>query len=93
LDDYLSEQKFPKPRCVKIDTEGAEIGILTGARRLLASDAVIICELHPYAWAEFGNTFEELKTLAKASGRRIRYLDQTNEIGDEATYGAVVLER
>jgi FkbM family methyltransferase len=93
LDDYLYEQRLPSPRWVKIDTEGAEIGILKGAERLLASCSGIICELHPYAWPKFGNTLEELKNLVSASGRRIRYLDQENEIGDEATYGAVVLER
>jgi FkbM family methyltransferase len=93
LDDYLSDKNVPQPRWVKIDTEGAEIGILKGAQRLLASESGIICELHPYAWAKFGNSLDELKNLARASGRRVRYLDQTKEIGDEATYGAVMLER
>jgi hypothetical protein len=93
LDDYLSDKNLPQPRWVKIDTEGAEIGILKGAQRLLASESGIIRELHPYAWAKFGNSLDELKNLARASGRRVRYLDQTKEIGDEATYGAVMLER
>jgi FkbM family methyltransferase len=84
LDDYLSDKNLPQPRWVKIDTEGAEIGILKGAQRLLASETGIICELHPYAWAKFGNSLDELKNLARASGRRVRYLDQTKEIGDEA---------
>jgi FkbM family methyltransferase len=93
LDDYLSERHFPQSRWVKIDAEGAEIRILRGAQRCLSGNAGIICELHPYAWAEFGTSFNELKSLAAASGRRIRYLDQDNEIGDLPTYGAVVLER
>jgi FkbM family methyltransferase len=91
LDSYLMRRAFT-PRWVKIDTEGAEIRILKGAQRLLASDAGIICELHPYAWAEFGNTCDELEQLVAASRRRIRYLDQRDEIG-EVKYGVVVLER
>ena len=35
----------------------------------------------------------ELKDLADAAGRRIRYLDQNAEIGDQVEYGTVVLER
>jgi FkbM family methyltransferase len=92
LDSYLAEHNLGQPRCVKIDAEGAEIRILKGAKQVLASNAGVVCELHPYAWSEFGNTFEELKDLAAAAGRRIRYLDQDDEIGDQADYGAVVLE-
>jgi FkbM family methyltransferase len=93
LDSYLHDKGLPTPRWVKIDTEGAEIRVLKGAGRLLASDAGILCELHPYAWPEFGNTYEELIHLAAASRRRIRYLDQQRGIGDEVKYGVVVLER
>jgi FkbM family methyltransferase len=93
LDSYLSEHNLRQPRCVKIDAEGAEIRILKGAKQVLASDAGVVCELHPYAWPEFGNTLAELKDLAAAVGRRIRYLDQDEEIGDQAEYGTVVLER
>jgi hypothetical protein len=44
-------------------------------------------------WPEFGNTFPELKDLAAAAGCRIRYLDQDTEIGEQAAYGTVLLER
>jgi len=93
LDSYLSEHRLPVPRCVKIDAEGAEIRILKGAKQILASGADIVCELHPYVWPEFGNTLAELKQLAAAAGRRIRYLDQDVEIGDQVEYGTVLLER
>jgi FkbM family methyltransferase len=92
LDDYLLVKKLPQPRWVKIDAEGAEIRILKGGKRLLQSDAQIVCELHPYAWAEFDNTFAELKELMTSARRQMRYLDQ-NEMVCEAKYGAVVLER
>jgi FkbM family methyltransferase len=93
LDDYIAENGLPTPRWVKIDAEGAEIRILQGAPKLLASEANIVCELHPYAWTEFGNTFFQLKMLAAQAGRRIRYLDQETEAGDDAEYGSVLLER
>ncbi|HEY4842445.1 MAG TPA: FkbM family methyltransferase [Terriglobales bacterium] len=92
LDSYLSEHRLA-PRCVKIDAEGAEIRILKGAKQVLASNADVVCELHPYAWPGFGNTFAELKILVAASGRHIRYLDQDVEIGGKAEYGIVLLER
>lgn len=92
LDSYIADNKLKTPRWVKIDPEGAEIRILKGAPNLLASDAGIICELHPYAWPEFGNSFAELNDIVAASGRRMRYLDEDGEIGD-AIYGTVVLEK
>jgi FkbM family methyltransferase len=93
LDSYLSEHNLPDPRCVKIDAEGAEIRILKGAKQVLSSNADLICELHPYAWPEFGDSLADLKDLAASAGRRIRYLDQDTEIGGQAEYGTVLLER
>lgn len=91
LDAYLTERGLPEPRCIKIDTEGAEIRVLKGARRLLKGTATILCELHPYAWPQFGNSLEELKELVAQSGRRMRYLDQEREVGSDARYGIVQL--
>jgi FkbM family methyltransferase len=93
LDDYLGQNGIDDPRWVKIDAEGAEVRILQGARRLLRTGANILCELHPYAWAEFGTSFDDLKTIVAGSGRRMRYLDEIAEIGDEPHYGTVILER
>lgn len=92
LDQYLEELGLV-PQFVKIDAEGAEIRILKGAARLLAGDAGVVCELHPYAWQALGNTFHELREIVYASGRRMRYLDEQQEASDIATYGTVVLER
>jgi FkbM family methyltransferase len=92
LDDYLESKGLPTPRWVKIDAEGAEIRILKGAPNLLLSKAGVVCELHPYAWPEFGNTFAELKSLAELANRRIRYIDQEGDIGAEPVYGTVLLE-
>jgi FkbM family methyltransferase len=93
LDSYLARRQLPEPRLVKIDAEGAEIRILQGARNVLMSRAAILCELHPFAWPQFNNSLRELKDLVAQSGRRIRYLDQGSEIGENAHYGIVALER
>jgi FkbM family methyltransferase len=94
LDDYVAERGLAPPRWVKIDTEGAEIRILQGAPNLLAGPSNILCELHPYAWAEFGNSFEELHAAVSGAGRRIRYIDETAEMkASDVRYGTVLLER
>lgn len=93
LDAYMSENGLPEPRCVKIDTEGAEIRVLKGASCLLAGRSTIFCELHPYAWPRYGNSLDELTELVAQSGRRMRYLDGNSEVESEATYGIVQLER
>jgi FkbM family methyltransferase len=91
LDSYLALHRL-HPDFVKIDTEGAEIRVLRGAQKLLDSEAMILCELHPYVWAEFGTNFAELKDLLAGCGRRMRFLDQQHELL-EPRYGMTVLER
>lgn len=91
LDDYLTRNGLGFPQWIKLDTEGAEINILRGARELLKSGAVIVCELHPYVWNEFGTTFEELLQLVRESGRTIRYLDEEQKIEHGAVYGATII--
>jgi len=91
LDAYFSRTHL-HPSCVKIDVEGAEVRILKGARRLLSGQARIICELHPYAWPAFGNTFEEMVALVKEHGRELRYLGEKT-IASTPHYGIVELLR
>ncbi len=94
LDGYIADRGLAPPRWVKIDTEGAEIRILKGARRLLAGPSAVLCELHPYAWAEFGDSFDALQSVVGASGRRIRLIDEDAELqAADVRYGAVLLER
>lgn len=91
LDDYVGEAS--PPAWIKIDIEGAEIAALRGARRLLAGPTNFLVELHPYAWAAFGDSFEALRQLVDAAGRRMRYLDEDRELAGEPIYGTVALER
>lgn len=93
LDDYLAANKLGYPNFVKLDTEGAEINILKSGAGLLRSDAIIVCELHPYVWNEFGTSFEQLLKLISDAGRTIQYLDPSLDINEAASYGSVVLKR
>jgi FkbM family methyltransferase len=91
LDDYLGSRSFGLPRWIKLDTEGAEINILKGSSEVLKSDATIVCELHPYAWEEFGTSFDELLRLVTDAGKTIEYLDPSVRIENGAVYGAVII--
>jgi hypothetical protein len=91
LDDYLSESRLAAPIYMKLDIEGAEIHALRGATNILRSGTTIVCELHPYAWAEFAVTFDDLLRLIHETGRTVRYLDEDRHIEDGPSYGAVVI--
>jgi FkbM family methyltransferase len=94
LDDFLLDHQLGEIKLIKIDVEGAEVAVLRGAREILESKAIIICELHPFAWPSFGTSAEELTNLISLHSRRIRYLDSDNSIrlGEHLRYGTVVLE-
>lgn len=91
LDDYLRDQGLPWPNWVKIDAEGAEVNILRGAHQLLESKAKIVCELHPYAWPEFGTSFSQFLSIIARCERSVRYLDESLKIEDGAFHGSVVI--
>jgi FkbM family methyltransferase len=91
LDHYLERQQLGSPNLIKLDTEGAEINILRGAREVMRSNATIVCELHPYAWEEFNTSFAELLSMIKECGRSIRYLDNSYRIEDGPLHGTVII--
>jgi FkbM family methyltransferase len=91
LDDFILQSGLKPPSYIKLDVEGAEINALRGAKHTLLSPAVIVCELHPYAWSEFGTSFDELLAIVRNSGRSIAYLDGSRRIEDGAAYGAVLI--
>lgn len=91
LDEYLRDAALSPPSYVKLDVEGAEINVLRGAIETMRSKALFVCELHPYAWAEFGTTFEELLDIVARSGRTIDYLDPDRRLQDGPAYGAVII--
>jgi len=81
---------LPNPDWIKLDTEGAEITILRGARAVLRSGTKIVCELHPYAWPEFGTSYGEFLSIVRDCGRSVHYFDESSSI-EHATYGATII--
>ena len=70
LDSY-SQQTGLIPTMIKIDTEGAELWVCQGARRLLSQNKpVLIIATHP-TWLPEGQKIEELFTLLEGYGYRI----------------------
>lgn len=62
--DWLAE-RFPAPRMVKIDVEGAELAVLRGAARLLAEcRPVLLCEI-------FDRNRREVDALLRDQGYRL----------------------
>jgi len=91
LDDYLATRGIGFPDWIKLDTEGAEISILKGAKEVLKSKAIILCELHPYAWEEFGTKYDDLVSIVKQFGKKIKYLDESLKLEDGPHYGTVII--
>ena len=93
IDAYLHQAKLPPPDFVKIDIEGAEVDALSEAKSVLASNADILVELHPFAWGDVGSTYRRFLDLIDEHGRQARYLDEEKPIGRDPKYGTVVLEK
>lgn len=62
LDSLVAEHNLPVPSIMKIDVEGAELDVITGAKESLADSncKIIYCEVHPSRIEAFGGSYEEL---------------------------------
>lgn len=75
LDSY-SQQTGIMPNVIKIDTEGSEIWVCQGARRILAqSRPALIIATHP-AWLPRGQRIDDLFTLLSGYGYRVAASDR-----------------
>jgi len=70
LDAVVADLDLPMPRLIKIDTEGAEHRVLTGAAGLLRECRVpyIIAELHEFGLAELGSSQRDLRRFMAEQG-------------------------
>jgi hypothetical protein len=80
------------PDVVKIDVEGAEFSVLRGADRIVRGDAIILCELHPYAWSAVGHDGTTLRAWLAERGRIAVDLRAQHD-DDELRYGIYELRR
>jgi FkbM family methyltransferase len=81
IDGLCSDRKVA-PDVVKIDVEGAELRVLRGAGKLLASKRVeILCEIHPQHMINCGSSLAELQCFLGKLGYTIKRLDEPNPMG------------
>lgn len=71
LDAYLESRNLPEVDIVKIDVEGAEMGVLRGAQKLLAGPKppIWIIEMNVHTAKDFGYAPEELLRCLEQFGK------------------------
>jgi chemotaxis response regulator CheB len=68
LDSYCANQRL-RPDVLKIDVEGAEVSVLTGARDILSrARPVVFLSVHPRHMVELGTGVHELQALIAEAG-------------------------
>jgi FkbM family methyltransferase len=77
LDGYCAAHGLA-PAVVKVDVEGAELGVLRGGRRVLAATASartqLFVEMHPALWPAIGVSAADIRTECERLGREIEPL-------------------
>lgn len=67
IDDICKEKKLNGPYLLKIDTQGSEILVLKGARRVLRDTDAVILEAHFYQFFKKGPQFYDIISFMKRS--------------------------
>jgi len=75
VDQFCSDRHL-EPELIKIDTEGAEVGIIKGAVNTLRQHhPVLYLSVHPRHIIELGSTVEELEQLLKDLNYKVTDMD------------------
>jgi FkbM family methyltransferase len=80
LDDY-SALSSERPLVIKIDVQGTELDVLTGARRLLEThphEVLLLCELSPTALAAGGRTAHQIAAFLDILGFAAALIDRVH---------------
>jgi len=90
-----SEQRLPMVDLLLIDVEGAELPVLRGFPWNEMPLPKIFCELHPYAWPDFGYTPEDFSAFLTGKGLRCidMYFTEHRTFPDLDYIGPTVLMR
>jgi FkbM family methyltransferase len=83
LDDFCREQSIDRIGFLKIDVEGAELGVLKGAEYLLRKRAVdlIWIEVEPENLREMGDSIDDLAAFIKNVGYTFHFLQPDGSPG------------
>lgn len=68
MDQLLKKHVIKYVDLLMIDVEGAELLVLRGFPWQTVKVGKIFCELHPYAWKEFGHNRDEIKKFLMSHG-------------------------
>jgi hypothetical protein len=79
LDDYFAAETAPL--VLKIDTEGFEYQILSGARKILEKKPKLLVEVHR-GWAAFAHDRGELYDLLKSYNYKISMIEHRKQDSD-----------
>ena len=77
LDDFCQGRKTGKIRMVKIDTEGAEVSVLRGAKEMLSIWAIdyVICEVNNSGLELMGSSYNEMIDFMSEHGYSLIHAD------------------
>ena len=68
IESAVLDENLEAPRLIKLDVEGAELGALMGARRLLAKHPFVIAEMNTEALARMNSSQESLRDYMVSCG-------------------------
>ena len=80
--DTFCDQHHLTPQVIKIDVEGAELGVLRGARATIARggpDLHLYVEMHPQLWPALGYSVDDLRRECEAQRLSAEKLDGTRD--------------
>ena len=93
LSTLLSNYGINRVDLLMIDVEGAELPVLKGFPWETVEVERIYCELHPYAWKEFGYSGADLREFLKTRGYRCfdMYFKEHSAFDRDAYIGPTML--
>ncbi|QIO24127.1 FkbM family methyltransferase [Haloarcula sp. JP-L23] len=90
LDSYVEEESCPVPEIVKIDVEGAEYGVIDGARETLEHDdcRLVYCEVHPRHLPDYGHDADAVESALVDLGFEVEVVhkERQQDKSDEAYF-------
>jgi len=78
----LDSEQLGKVDLLKIDAEGAEPLVLSGAKKLLAARPTLIIEVNPIALRQAGSSAEDLMAQISSCGYQVRTIEEFSYMGE-----------